>query len=106
MIAYKLVKQRRDGSIGPLFIGVTMRIPFGSWLKAEAIRKKGYAFRPGWHCTVKPEAPHLAERPDRVWVEVEVKDFEYFTRPASQGGTWILAQQIKLLRIVEKGKSS
>jgi hypothetical protein len=35
-----------------------------------------------------------------VWVEVEVEDFEVFERPISQGGKWILAKQMKVIRII------
>jgi len=33
-----------------------------------------------------------------VWVEVEVEDIELHDRPESQGGTWVLAQRMKVLR--------
>lgn len=102
MKAYKLVRQRKDGSLGPLFIDATFRIDFGEWYQAKAVKKKGYAFRPGWHCTVTPVAPHLKAKPERVWVEVEVKDFTYFERPESQGGQWVLAQKIKFIKFCDK----
>ena len=47
--AYKLFIKRKDGTIGPLFIGRKQRIPMGVWLEAEDIPTKGYAHRPGWH---------------------------------------------------------
>jgi hypothetical protein len=97
MIAYKLLKQRKDGTLGPLFINCRQRIPFREWLQAEAHKRKGYKFRPGWHCTAKPEAPHLSEQ-GRVWCEVEIQDFEPFARPAAQGGLWYLAQRMRVLR--------
>jgi hypothetical protein len=101
-IAYKLVKQRRDGTLGPLFINATQRIPLGEWLPAEAHRRKGYAYRPGWHCCYTMEdAPHLKQHDNnRVWMEVEVRDFTFIQRPASQGGAWILANEIRFLRII------
>jgi len=46
---------------------------------------------------LKPIAPHLSEK-DRVWVEVEVEDVEYYNRPESQGGTWVLAQKMKVIK--------
>jgi hypothetical protein len=53
-------------------------------------------------CTLEPNAPHLKENlkngQKRVWVEVELKDIEYYDRPESQGGTWILAQQMKITK--------
>jgi hypothetical protein len=101
MKAYKLVKQRKDGTLGPLFINTRQRIKIGTWLPAEAHRKKGFAFRPGWHCTAKPSAPHIHNKPDRVWWEVEIDDFTEFPRPRNQGGMWYLAQKIKFIKQLE-----
>jgi hypothetical protein len=100
MKAYKLVRVRKDGSLGPLFINAKLRIPMGKWLKAEAHNKKGYAFRPGWHCCFKMVAPHLKKTANRVWVECCVKDHTTYARPESQGGAWILANEIKITKIV------
>ena len=100
MIAYKLVRQRKDGTLGPLFINCPLRIPIGEWLEAETHhRRKGYAYRPGWHVTFKPHAPHLSTR-GRVWVEVEIEDFERYKRPESQGGMWGLAKKMKVNKIL------
>jgi hypothetical protein len=68
-------------------------------MDAEAHRRKGFAYRPGWHCTLKPEAPHLSPK-GRVWARVEIADYEEYDRPASQGGTWALAQRMKVLEII------
>ena len=100
MIAYKLVRKLKDGTIAPLFINRKLRFPFGEWLDAESHPTKGFKYRKGWHCCLSPEAPHLSEK-DRVWVRVEVDDFEYFKRPESQGGTWILAQKMKVLKEID-----
>lgn len=97
MRAFKLLRVRRDGSLGPLFINRRARIAEGVVLAAEAHRTKGYAFRPGWHCLASPEAPHLTDR-GRVWCEVEIEDFVPFSRPASQGGVWYLAQRMRVVR--------
>jgi hypothetical protein len=97
MIAYKLIRKLKDGSLSPLFINKKSRIPIGVWLDAEAHPTKGFAFRKGWHCCLKPEAPHLSEK-DRVWVEVEVEEVELYNRPESQGGTWVLAQKMKIIK--------
>ena len=40
----------------------------------------------------------LANGEQRVWVECEVEDFESYNRPESQGGSWILAQKMKIER--------
>lgn len=99
MIAYKLVRLLKNGSISPLFINKTLRIPFNEWLEAEDHPTKGYAHRPGWHCTSTPIAPHLSLF-DRVWVEVEIEDYQTIVRPESQGGIWYLANRIKFNKIV------
>ncbi|NLF98726.1 MAG: hypothetical protein GX565_01095 [Lentisphaerae bacterium] len=98
MIAYKLLRLRKDKTLGPLFINCRQRIPVGTPLKAEAHRRKGYQFRPGWHCTWKPVAPHLSTK-GRVWCKVDVEDYVQYARPESQGGTWVLAQQMTLLEV-------
>lgn len=102
MKAYKLMRLRKDGTLGSLFIHRKNVIPIGVWLKAEDHKTKGYAHRPGWHCTFKPEAPHLSLR-DRVWVEVEVKDYEVFERPINQGGKWILANKMMVVGLMKEG---
>lgn len=96
MIAYKLFKERKDGSIGPLFIGRSKRIPLNEWLDAEDIPTSGYAHRPGWHCGPNPNAPHLSEK-GRSWYMVEIEDFTSFMRPISQGGEWFIAQRMKVI---------
>ena len=101
MIAFKLLKVRRDGSIGPLFINASARLPIGEWMQAEDHPTKGFAHRPGWHCTLRPEAPHLAMRlkpgQRREWFVVQLDGVEFHTRPQAQGGRWALAQQMKIL---------
>ena len=97
MRAYKLIRLRKDGTLGPLFINRKQVIPIGEWLAAEDHKTKGFAHRVGWHCTLKPIAPHLSTK-GRVWCEVMVKSIVKYNRPESQGGTWVLAQQMKVLR--------
>ena len=106
MIAYKLFRQMKDGQLSPLFINKKSRIPVGVWLDAECHPTKGFAKRQGWHCTLKEKnAPHLVlnKKNDvkRVWVKVEVEDYEFYNRPESQGGTWVLAQRMKVLEILD-----
>ena len=97
MIAYKLFRKLKDGSLAPLFINKKSRIPLNQWLEAEPHLTKGFAFRKWWHCTLEPKAPHLSTK-DRVWAEVEIDNYEYYNRPESQGGTWVLAQKMKVIR--------
>lgn len=65
-IGYKLFRRRRNGTLGPLFINRRQVIPVGEWLDAEAHATRGYAYRPGWHATLRPAAPHLRQGGDRV----------------------------------------
>lgn len=104
MIAYKLFRQRKDGSIGPLFINRRQRITMDEWMQAEAHRTKGYAFRPGWHACLQPVAPHLSKR-DRVWAKCEIEDYEFYKRPESQGGIWVLAQRLMVVGLFQTPES-
>ena len=111
MKAYKLLRERKDGTLSPLFIDRGSTLWIGMLYKAQAHRRNGFAFRPGWHCCLKPEAPHLsspiaphlkielANGEKRVWCEVEIFEYTEETRPASQGGLWYLA---KWMRITKK----
>jgi hypothetical protein len=95
-IAYKLCRQKKNGDITSLFINKTERLEFNEWLEARCFPTKGFAVRPFWHCTSEPVAPHLSEK-GRVWVKVQMDNFEEFQRPQNQGGLWFLAKRIKLL---------
>ena len=102
MKAYKLLRKLKDGNLYPLFIHKTVSTPFNEWMQAECYPTKGFAVRQGWHCCFKPIAPHLsmqlANGEKRVWVECEVEDWESYNRPESQGGSWILAQRMTIVR--------
>lgn len=100
MIAYKLFKQRKNGTIGPLFINRRLVVPVGEWLDAEEHPTKGYAFRPGWHAAEKPVAPHLSSK-GRVWAKVELSGATQLRRPASQGTTWWIAQRMRVLEVMQ-----
>ena len=95
-LVYKLFRVLKSGDITSLFINKTERLEYNKWLEAKEYPTKGYTFRPYWHCTEKPEAPHLTEK-GRVWKKVLIKDFEEFSRPEHQGGMWFLAKQMKIL---------
>ena len=105
MIAYKLIRRLKDGSLSPLFINRKMRLTVGTWLKAFFCPTKGFSPRLGWHCLKEPVAPHLsmelATGEVREFWEVEIDDYEEFSRPASQGGVWFLAKEMKLIRRVQ-----
>ena len=97
MKAFKLMRLRKNGTLGSLFINRKAIIPVGVWLAAESHETKGYAYRPGWHTMFFPDAPHLSKK-GRIWVEVEIKNFKVFQRPECQGGFWALAQEMKIIR--------
>ena len=98
MIGYKLLRVRADGSLGPLFINARQRIPFGVWLPAEDHPTKGFAHRPGWHVSIAPHAPHLSMT-GRAWAVVEVEDYRKLVRPPHQGGVWLIANRMRVLRM-------
>jgi hypothetical protein len=105
MKAYKLLKQRKDGSLGPLFINASQHIPVGEWLEAEDHPTKGFAHRPGWHCTHEKSAPHIKKNPKsalpRVWCRVEVAGrIEEFMRPKLQGGMWFIAERMRIIEVL------
>jgi hypothetical protein len=102
MIAYKLLRQRRDGSLGSLFIHRRARLPIGVWLMANAYPTKGYALRPGWHACAAPHAPHLSVK-DRVWYRVELDGWRTYPVPRAQGGVWYVAQHMRLVEPVREG---
>ncbi len=99
MKAYKLLRKRKNGTLGPLFINRKQIIPINKWLPAEEHRTKGYKFRPGWHTVDQPTAPHLSMN-GRAWYEVEIENFYKLSRPKSQGGTWFIARKIKIIERV------
>lgn len=102
--AYKMLRVLKDGNLYPLFINKRESTPIGVWMPAECYPTKGFAVRQGWHCCFRPVAPHLKEDlasgEHRVWCEVEVENWESYDRPESQGGAWILAQAMKINRIL------
>ena len=104
MIAYKLLRVRKDKSLGPLFINRRQRIPVGKWLVAKPHRTPGYAFRPGWHCCSKPVAPHLSKK-GRRWYKIDIgmMHYEEHRRPQSQGGMWYVAEFMKVIGPVLQG---
>ncbi len=96
MIAYKLFRQLKNGSIRSLFINKGEDYFYNIWMEAKECPTNGYKFRPFWHCVNEPNTPHLSEK-GRVWKRVEMKDFQEYKRPDSQGGKWYLAKKIKIL---------
>ena len=99
MRGYKLFRQRKDGTLGPLFINRKQRLYMDVVYPAEDHPTKGYAHRPGWHICSTKSAPHLSKK-GRVWALVEFDFAERYTRPASQGGLWYTAMYMKILRVL------
>ena len=101
MKAYKLFRVKKDGSPGTLFINRGQDLLVGEWLQAEDHPTKGFAHRPGWHCCFKPVAPHLKlelkNGEIRRWWVVEIENTTTYNRPESQGGSWVLAERMKIL---------
>lgn len=99
---YKLFRLRKDGTLGPLFINARQRVPIGEWLEAEDHPTKGFAHRPGWHATLAPVAPHLksGQGSGRVWCLCLADDAQTYSRPESQGGTWVLARRLLVLEVL------
>ena len=106
MTAYKLMRLGKDGKVYPLFINRKEPTRFGEVLEAEFLPRRGFQPRKGWHACFTPYAPHLKEElasgERRVWVEVKVKDWESYDRPARQGGKWILAQNMIAVRVMDE----
>ena len=104
MKAYKLLRIK-NGKLYPLFIHRKFETPMNIWMRAECYPTKGFAVRKGWHCCFIPYAPHLnmvlSNGEQRVWAECEIKEWDTYNRPESQGGAWILAQKIKIIRTLQ-----
>lgn len=96
MIAYKLFRLRKDGSLGSLFINASARLPQGEWLQCDLHVKAGFKPRRGWHALAKPSAPHLSKS-GRKWYRVSLKDWRRDLRPVHMGRVWYIAEQMKIL---------
>src|ERR1039458_4683931 len=96
MTGFKLLRIRKDGTLGPLFINRNLVLEPGKTYQAEPHRTKGYAFRPGFHICSRKSAPHLSKK-GRVWARVSFQDYTSHLRPISQGGLWYTAKVMKIL---------
>ena len=136
MITYKLFRIK-NGKLYPLYVEANREIEIGKWLQAGCGEKAdethvksklgALAFRPGFHSTKVPftdwigkRMPDgtLAQKPDTVWCECEVRGDElevtsrsglreipngwYFYRTnAKQVDPWIISGEIKVNRILD-----
>ena len=104
--AFKLVRKRKDGSLGPLFVERNRVFDPGIVLFANPFSKipQGLSYRPGFHCCTKPEAPHIKLRlksgEERVWCEVLLADYVKHLRPACFGGMWLVGQVMEIIRVL------
>lgn len=98
-VAYKLVRRRKDGSLGSLFIDAKEKLPMRTWLQAKSVPTRGFAFRFGWHACSKKSAPHLSKH-GRVWVRVLLQGVTPHERPKHQGGLWYTAQWMRIEEVV------
>lgn len=77
--AYKLlrVSKNHQGKIYPLFVNANHEISMNEWIKAEygEMNDKGevksklgaLCFRPGWHLSDIPYAPHIGKKGEIIW---------------------------------------
>ena len=104
MIAYKILRKRSDGSLGPLFVDRGLRLSFGiTYVAKTDLPHPGLAHRPGFHCTHAPCAPHIKLRlksgEQRVWCMVKLSGWVTpHPRPDCQGGLWYTAEKMRIMR--------
>lgn len=101
MQAFKLLRLRKDGTLGSLFVGRKYAIPVNCWLTAiKDLPHPGLAHRPGFHCCSTKSAPHikmtLKNGEKRVWCSVTIKNYTVHERPECQGGIWYVADQMRI----------
>lgn len=137
MITYKLFRIKNN-KLYPLYVEANREMEVGKWLKAECgkrvdethVKASGcggkLSLRPGFHSTTIPftdwigkKMPNgkLAQRPDTVWCECEVKGNQiectsrngfrelqngwyYFKTNSKQKDPWIISDKIKINRII------
>ena len=105
MEMYKQFRIDKRGNLHPLFVFANETIPQGVWLKAKpgnrlesgkvASKLGGLAYRPGWHMSEAPFAPHIGIKEhgkikymhdDTVWALCEVYDEVDYTEYARSFG--------------------
>ncbi len=96
MIAYKLFRIKKDGTITSLFINKSEKLEVGKWIRAKSYPTKGFKVRAGWHSTPKPIAPHLSMK-GRKWFKVVIKNVRQEKRPENQGGLWFVSGWLKII---------
>jgi hypothetical protein len=103
--AYKLMRQRKDGTLGSLFIDRSTKYRSGIVYHAATYTTDGYSERFGFHAVAKPHAPHLSTK-GRVWVKVMLLEdlhcpiIEHH-RPVHQGGLWYTAPMMEIVEVLD-----
>jgi hypothetical protein len=75
---YKVLRRRKDGTLGSLFVDGSRRIRVGVWEQAWSDMNPSWLkFLPGWHTHTSLEsAKKLASvQPNRVIFEVELRQY-------------------------------
>ena len=107
-LAYKLfrVSKKNKGKLYPLFVNANNETPIGEWVEAKCgemtsdgkVKSKlGHlCFRPGWHLSDIPYAPHIGRKGDSgeieyinenyVWCECEYADGINYQLQANENG--------------------
>ena len=138
MKTYKLFRIK-NGKLYPLYVEANREMEIGKWLRAESGEKAdethvksklgALALRPGFHSTHIPftdwigkKMPDgtLAQKPDTVWCECEVKGDEiecksrhgfrelqrnkwyYFRTNSKQKDPWIISDWLKINKILTR----
>jgi hypothetical protein len=105
MKMYKQFRKDKSGNLHPLYVLSDQTIPIGVWLKAESGKRTesgkvvsklgGLAYRPGWHLSEIPYAPHIGIKENgkirwmhdsTVWALCEVDDTLDYTPIAHECG--------------------
>jgi hypothetical protein len=87
----------KNGEVSSLFINKKRRIKLDEWMTAESHPTKGFAVRKGFHTLKYPIAPHLTLA-HRAWFLVEIEDYKRVKRPIGQGGTWFIANRMRVVK--------
>ena len=140
MKTYKLFRFK-SGKLFPLYVFANEEVEIGKWLDAKVgdkadethvkSRLGALSLRPGWHSTTLPftdwigqKMPDgtLAQRPDTVWCECEVKGEEieckdrygfrelqrdkwyYFRTNSKQKDPWIISDWLKINKILSRNE--
>ena len=140
MKTYKLFRIKK-GKLFPLYVEANREMEVGKWLRAESGEKAdethvksklgALSLRPGFHSTHIPftdwigkKMPDgtLAQRPDTVWCECEVKGDEieckdrygfrelqrdkwyYFRTNSKQKDPWIISDWLKINKILSRNE--